>query len=363
MTLRSVALAATLACAAGASTAATTFGDHVRLSGFGTLGVATSDNGSDDFVRDGALKGAGTGLGWSVDSKLGLQADATATSWLSGTVQVLAEQRYQGVVEGRFEWAFVRVTPVQGLNLRLGRISPSMFMVSDSRNIGYANTMIRQPNEVYALAGLKTLKGGDISYAFDVAGTTLTVSALAGRSEFTNARVSIEAGQTRGLNLVWETDYGTLRVGKVTARPDVPLLPEPAHYAFSGIGYQYDGGRLVFAAEIVKRHDSDLPDMVDSKGWYVMAGWRFGSVLPYASYGRTTVKNPDLNMLNGAQTGQAVGVRWDVLNNAALKLQYDHVDPKDTMGVSYTPADRPPFTPQPKRDSSNVLSLAVEFVF
>lgn len=361
-----VALAAL--CAAPAF-AATQYGDHVRLSGFGTLGVVSSNNDESAFVRDGAPAGATESMSWKVDSKVGLQLDVKATSWLSGTLQVLAEQRYEPQITAEAEWAFIKLVPVDGLTVRLGRIAPALFMVSDSRNVGYANTTVRMPNEVYSLAGLKRLSGGDVSYRFDVAGTSLTVSALAGESEYRNVNITIPTEQTRGLNAVWETDFGTFRFGQVRTKNRVENFPTPGvttidPYTFTGAGYQLDNGKLVIGAEYVKRKSEGAPTFVNSDGWYVMGGWRFGNLLPYAFAAETKLPSDAFNTLNGKQSTYALGLRWDLVSAAAVKLQFERVDPKDTMGVSYTPA---PFDPSsfsfPARKKSNVLSLAVDFVF
>ena len=349
--------------------AATQYGDNVRLSGFGTLGAVTSDNDESAFVRDGAPSGATGTASWKVDSKLGMQVDVKATSWLSATLQVLAEQRYEPKITADFEWAFVKLTPVDGLTVRLGRIAPALFMVSDSRNVGYANTPVRMPNEVYSLAGLKRLSGADVSYRFDVAGSSLTVSALAGESEYRNANITIPTKQTRGLNVVWETDYGNFRFGQVRTKNHVENFPSPGvttvdPYTFTGVGYQLDNGKLVIGAEYVKRKSEGAPTFVNSDGWYLMGGWHFGNLLPYAFVAETKLPADAFNTLNGKQSTYALGLRWDLVSSAAVKVQFERVDPKDTMGVSYTPA---PFDPSnfsfPARKKSNVVSLAVDFVF
>jgi Gram-negative porin len=349
--------------------AATSFGDHVSLSGFGTVGVVSSDNKQDAFVRDGAPSGAGGKASWKVDSKIAVQADVTATSWLSGTVQVLAEQRYEPSVTAGFEWAFVKLKPMDGLSIRLGRIAPAMFMVSDSRNVGFANTAVRMPNEVYSLAGLKRLKGGDVSYRFGLGGTTLTVAALVGESEFENANVSLKSEDTHGLNLLWETSYGSFRIGEVRTKNVVANFIAPGvtvrdPYTFTGVGYAFDNSDWMVNAEYVQRRSELAGRFVNSDGWYVLGGYRFGNFMPYAFVAETKEPKDAVSTLNGKQSTLAVGLRWDVVSGAALKLQFEAVDPKGTMGVSHTPGARDPVTfATPVRDKSNVVSVAVDFVF
>jgi hypothetical protein len=361
--LTRLALATATLCAVPAM-AETQFGDHVTLSGFGTLGVVASDKDDVDFVRDGAPEGAGKKESWKVDSKLGLQANFTATDWLSATVQVLAEQRYEPGVTAGFEWAFVKLKPVDGLNIRLGRIAPPMFMVSDTRNVGYANTLVRQPNEVYSLAGLKRLDGGDVSYAFGIGDTTLTGTVLAGESALTNTTGTLPAKNVRGVNLVWDTEYGSFRLGQVKADMVLSSALSGAPfdlmlaYGFTGVGYQWDNGKYVLNAEYVKRTTTPRPyDGFDTTGWYVTGGYRFGNFLPYVMVADAKVKNTQVAVTNGSQRTYAAGVRWDAVTGAAVKLQLEHVDPKGTLGESFSVLSRAP------RVKTNVLSLAVDFVF
>lgn len=341
--------------------AQTQFGEHVTLSGFGTLGVVSSDSKAVDFVRDGAPEGAGRDASWKVDSKLGLQAHFTATDWLSGTVQVLTEQRYEPDLTADFEWAFVRIKPLDGLSIRLGRTAPAMFMVSDTRNVGYANTLVRQPNEVYSLAGLKQLDGGDISYSFGMGSTNMTVQGFFGKSKFdtTVQPDPFEAEKVRGLNVVWDTPWGSFRAGQVTADVIVTTIlgpvPRKVGYEFRGVGYQWDDGTSLFAAEYVERNVPAPLTSASAKGWSALGGYRFGKFLPYVMVANGKV--PSDSPIAGDQRTYAAGVRWDVMNGAAVKLQLEHVDPKGGLGSSFSLLGTAP------REKANVLSLAVDFVF
>lgn len=355
-------VAALLSCGTSAF-AATSFGEHVQLSGFGTLGVASADQDAVDFVRDGSPTGAGNSASWKVDSKLGVQMDVTATDWLSGTVQVLTMQRTKPAVAAEFEWAFVKLKPLKGLDIRVGRTAPAMFMVSDTRNVGFGNTLIRQPNEVYSLASFKRLNGGDITYTTQVAGTTVTVQAAAGKSDLYSPSNPMPIDGIRGLNLQWDTSFGSFRIGQMKADVQVPARLTPTGkglalaYTFTSVGYQWDDGNTVIAAELAERKTAAPFAFFDTKGWYVSAGHRFGSVLPYVLVAEGKAVDPVRNPTNGNQRTLALGARWDLVSNAALKVQYEMVDPKGTRGMSFSQVSNAP------RVKTNVLSVAVDFIF
>lgn len=128
-------------------------------------------------------------------------------------------------------------------------------------------------------------------------------------------------------------------------------------YTFSGIGYQYDQGNLIVGAEYVKRKVEGIFPFLGAKGWYVMGGYRFGNLTPYATLSQTRADEPMMSFISGNQDAWALGLRWDAVAGAALKVQVESVDPKGTMGASFNS-----LVPGPHA-KTNVLSLAVDFVF
>jgi hypothetical protein len=349
----------------GLAQAQRNFGEHVTLSGFGTLGAVATDNSTAPFIRDSSTSGATTSANWKVDSKLGIQADVRVNDWLSGTVQVLSEQRDEAGIKAQFEWAFIRLQPLTGLNLRLGRTAPSVFMISDSRNVGYAQTMVRMPNEVYAINSLNRVTGVDASYRMQLAGQWLTVTATAGDGTIrTRGRGQLDTESVRGLNAVLETAVGNFRLGTIETDSIIPgaavgqASDIKVPYQFSGVGYQYDEGRFLVVAEYVERKVKGFFEGFDAEGWYLMGGYRFGDLTPYVMIANTK-SAPLTKALNNAgdQRTVALGTRWDLVSGAALKLQLEHIDPRGTLGSSFSATTSPPVA------KTNVYSVALDFVF
>jgi len=65
---------------------------------------------------------------------------------------------------GEIAWAFVKAKVSDSLSFRAGRIGLPVYMISDSRNVGYANTMLRAPVEMYAQVPLERVDGVDVVY-------------------------------------------------------------------------------------------------------------------------------------------------------------------------------------------------------
>ncbi len=358
--------------------AATSLGEHITVSGFGTVGAVRTNSDEGDYVREAQAAGATTNASLKVDSNLGLQVTAKATPWLSATVQSLTAQRTTDELTSRIEWAFVKVLPAEGLSVRAGKFSLPNFLISDSRRVGYANTALRPANEVYGLDLLNGgLKGLDASYQMSVAGGSLALTALGGSSVYTATNDSpIDVRDVRGLNLVWDRDGYTARIGQITARPQLPdsivaSLPPGTGldetYKFTGAGFSMDRDNLVVQAEYVQRRSSQFDALIGADAWYLQAGYRFGNLLPYIQ--RADVKpsrDDNTFIVFGPQTSTALGLRWDAFSSAAIKFQAERVDTHGTRGVSFvTPAVMTPFGPValPVTKPVTTLSVAVDFVF
>ena len=335
-------------------------GVDFNISGFGTFGVVGTNTDSAQFVRDSQPSGADETLSYKVDSNLGLQATARVNSWLSATVQVLAEQReYSKYMTADVPWAYLKVDPVTNLSVKLGRVKMPLFAISDSRDVNYANTWIRPPNEVYSLANIEELDGGEATYSLPIGSTHLSLTGFAGNSiVYTSPAYKYNAWDIHGGEARWETEWLTVRAGIATAEAELsPGLHDK--YTFSGIGLIVDHDNVVAQAELVWRKSAGYAEYVNSSGWYVLGGYRIGEVLPYITCASTTKATPyAVGALSYNQDSQAVGVRWDAFKSADLKFQFERVDPRGTTGISFSQ-----IAPGFGNKTVDVMSLALDFVF
>lgn len=366
-----IATSALVAATPGPLSAAT-IGEHASVSGFGSTAVVVTDTDDEEFVRYGQPSGATNDPEFKVDSNLGLQLDANPTNWLSGTVQLLTQQRHEENLDSKVEWAFVGISPMDGLRVRVGRTAMPVFAISDARNVGYANDWVRPPNEVYGLALLEALDGVDVSYYLPIGSSALTVTALAGESSVHVSGQKVDMKSVIGGNVQFETEWATFRIGHIEADSqlsDLGLTGED-RYSFTGYGVAVDRNNIVARSEYVTRASDTYGDLVDAKGWYLFGGYRFGSVLPYAMYAST---EPDSGMslpgqLSDEQSTIAAGVRWDAFGSATIKFQVDRIDTNDTPGISFITEQVPlpglPITiAAPVTEVVHVATLGVDFVF
>lgn len=347
--------------------------DKITFSGFGTFGGVVTNTDDVDFRRDQQPDGANKTIDTGVDTNIGVQLNFQANSWLSATVQGLAMKRdvHEKVME--IEWAFAKVTPLPGLTIRAGRMAMPTFLVSDSRNVGYANTWLRAPNEVYGLALAPRLEGGDVTYTKEVGSVRLTGTVLAGHSKALAVGQTFDMKDVFGGNLQLQKGPFTVRAGTVSGDTVVSPVSKDK-YTFNGIGVSYDKDKILAQAEYVQRRSRDYYNTVSADGWYAMGGYRFGAFTPYAILANTkphiSGSEPPsfIGTISGKQQSFAAGLRWDVLSFASLKFQVEHVDADGTNGISFTktgPALVPglPNSMFISVDSVNVISATVDFVF
>lgn len=369
-----VTAAIVVICAGLPLRAGADIGDHVTFSGFGTVGAVRTNTDDAEFGRDRQLGGATKSLDFQVDSDIGLQLSARANSWLSATVQGLAVKRDDEDPRLEAEWAFVKVGPVAGLALRVGRMALPTFVVSDSRNVGFANTWLRAPNEVYGLAMLRRMDGADLTYGHAFGPVRLTATVLAGDSELRALGTDYDANKVRGANVQLQLGAVAVRAGKVISDVYVTDANPRERYAFTGYGITYDKGNVIAQAEYVQRRADFYYNLVAANGWYTMGGYRFGAFTPYAIYSSTRPRSSSdylplqtmYPLISYQQKTVALGLRWDAASFADVKFQVERANTDGGPGISFSSPDAPAAALRfavPVSKPVNVISVAVDFVF
>lgn len=150
------------------------------------------------------------------------------------------------------------------------------------------------------------------------------------------------------------------------------------------VGASYDPGNWLLMSEWAKSVNGAL--VANSTAWYVTGAYRFKRLTPYLTVGQVEARRKDAPgiataglppslaeaaaMLNGgrtavltafapSQSSVSLGVRWDVVKDIDLKLQFDRVR-LDSNSNGRLENVQPGFRPG---DQVNVFSLAMDFVF
>jgi hypothetical protein len=345
------------------------------FSGFGTVGVVHSSEDRADFTSS-VFKpnGAGYTRSWSpaVDSLIGGQVIATFTPQLSAMVQAISEQNYNNTYTPHIEWANLKYQFTPDASIRVGRIVLASFLVSDTRNVGYANPWVRPPVEVYSLVPIDRSDGVDASYRLHFG---QLVQTFVGTYGATSSQQPTGGGAeaTHQWNISDTVEYGEATVRIAYQRADLTLDglhtffggfgqfglqgeaiadrydPYQKPIAFIGIGGMYNPGDWFITGEWGTSQSHSV--LGESTAWYLSGGYRWAKFTPYLTYGElkansntsdpgltvstlppflvgpATGLNAGLNAILGSiavQSTSSAGVRWDFVRNVDLKLQYDH---------------------------------------
>jgi hypothetical protein len=380
--------------------------------GFGTLGLTHVTEERADLLPNPLVEfGAGYTDSWSykMDSRLGAQVDARFNSQFSGLLQVTSEQRHDGSFQPQVELANLKYQPTSDLSIQMGRVVLASFMISDYRLVGYANHWVRPPTEVYNLIPITHIDGVNVRYRERFNEVTNTTQLSYGDTE-RKGPDGIVIKSKNGWGFTNITEYGaaafnvTYQQGRLdttypTLQPLFSALRSPAlgplsaagtaladkydpdnkKVTFVGVGASYDPGHWFMRGEWGRVNTRSL--LGERSGWYVTSGYRAGSFTPYFIYSQSKVLsatsdpglpplsasivelnnglNQTLGRFNNAQKTLAAGIRWDFAKQAALKLQFDHVDlPPNSYGALAN--IQPGFTPG---GSYNVISFTLDFLF
>lgn len=319
---------------------------NFRLSGFGTLGAVHTSTNDVLFNYPGQGGGAGTTPSASPDSKIAVQGTYKFTPTVSATTQIMTRYDADGQYVPTPDWLFAKWQAMPTLSFRAGRMGAPYFMVSDFRNVGYANTPVRPPLDVYGQVPTDQFEGADVTFQHNLGSITFNATLWGGESK-ADYRSAIKKGATaiepstfelkkqKGINLTAEMDNGlTLRAGYSKAKINISsssidtLMATgaalsvysasvgPVNTAFQSIGNQtinsvsaiglndknisflafgasYDQDEWVISGEYTKRRSSGF--IADTTGWYGLVGYRVAKFTPYVGLSRLTVNSANVS--------------------------------------------------------------------
>jgi hypothetical protein len=401
----------TIALAVAASLPALASAVDFSYSGFSTAAYAQSDTDLAQVGYIGQPDGIDSDGTFTTDSKLGVQVTAKFNDQFSATVQGVAYADLTADWEPHLDWAYVRYQPTSKLSARAGYLRAPTFMYSDSVFIGYANSWVRPPLEVYGLSPAYQLRGVDLSYRDTIGPVTVTLQPYYGDSKLDagDPPLEIEVSEWAGMavtgevgSFMFRAGYAALELGTTTAQLVGPIstLRSMAALGCTGcavdangldldgtkinnidVGVQFDNGTSLAIAEVARR-DTDSYVTVAMTSAYVTYGHRFGAFMPYGTIAAArrddsnmgsaipagtpfsplaAIANATLAGGNDDQDSYTLGLRYEVpsfsvLKGAIVKLQYDHIEAKEGNGMF--------INVQPGFDGdTDMISASFDFIF
>lgn len=376
-----------------------------RLGGFGTFGAGYHGSDGLTYRRDLEQAGGHEGgrIGFRGDSRIGVQASATIDGRWSAQIQSVSRLDSEGKWTPQLSWTFLRYTPSDSLDMRVGRLGVDLYLDGDSRHVGYAFTAVRPAPEVLGMVTQDLFDGIDLTLRRPAGDGLLSLRLYGGRSR---GNFSLYGNQYRppdahrlGATLDWVSEGLTLRAawGDTHTSNDRALAPlaaalaaapgaiapqraaqidESHHLTFAGLGALYERGAFSAQALFSWSRFSQFPTY-RGNGASLLLAYRVGAWKPYVTYSRLSLdpqESRDLTLpapLAGLQATYdrtvdrltmnqrtiGAGVRYDFARNYALKFQIDHIDAARSVLIVDSSS-------MPARDVSMTLySITLDFVF
>jgi len=140
-------------------------------------------------------------------------------------------------------------------------------------------------------------------------------------------------------------------------------------------GFSTEQKNLIVQGEFTARNSAGF--ISDTRAFYINGGYRFDKLTPYVGYSHMKVVSPNEstpfygNALNGninlllravdySQNTKTFGVKYDVVDNLALKLQFDRITPDKDKGRSGLLSKNSSFD---KNEAINTITFTTDFVF
>lgn len=354
-----------------------TFTDRISVNGFIRFAMETQNNIKDVAGNELAYRGRLAADEWDNRrlTRAGLQLNARISEEAEAVVQLLSRGTDDFAVET--QWAYIGYNLRPDLKVRAGRIVLPFYLHSQYLNVGYAYPWVELPTEIYGAIPIDTMEGLDATWSFNTGNINHSMNVYWGSMSVDVADRLFEVNHQRGANLrsslgnftTWLSYTSSLVTLDLTgaapapfaANDFVPYSLDNTYAHYTGVGLQYDNGSLVMMGELTELK-IDAPDnwFPTQPGGYVMAGYRFGKLMPHITWAFMDAQgSSSVSTLPGQalfsnyadrQKSWTLGARYELTSGVALKAEasryYDFAnDGQNTRGAFDGPADPscPPF--------------------
>lgn len=377
----------------------------LRINGFATLGVTKAGSeqlGARNFVsEEGVFNGD-----WSpkLDSKIGLQVNYTASPTFAFNLQFMLQDKPSNSLEESIRSAYVDVTLNPELTLRVGRLLTDIYMLSEYRDVGFAQLWTHPPAEFYGHVPSAYADGTVLIHSININDGLLRTRAWYANSKYSfisaSTHVDADLKPTFGFSTTWESADWQLRATYSKAKyngsrsstygpvydylrgavnlgwPEAPAIADYYDRDAYWLNYYTLGAAYTKRGWTVQAEASRIETQLNNyDAAYILIGKRFDNITPYVSAAwsendRVTIDSapPWLSELQGYaqnladayhvdQRTVSIGTRWDVTHSIAIKAQWDRTRVGDYGGFLYeqkSPA---------QADTLNRFTLAVDFLF
>ncbi|MEY8263044.1 MAG: hypothetical protein RPR98_02465, partial [Bermanella sp.] len=196
---------------------------ELSLSGFGTLGVVSSDSKQYGYRTDlDQSRGSFNGNPQFTSSVLGLQLDYPLGVTTDLVFQSVYNNQHDPSLNTTTRLAFVRYTANPNWSLRVGRTALDLFLLTEYRDVGFGYVWAHTPSEVYGLVPYRYLDGADITHSLKINRLNLRSKLFVGTNTADLAsyenRESVKLSDMIGLSFNLEASHWSLQYRYTSAQ-------------------------------------------------------------------------------------------------------------------------------------------------
>ena len=330
---------------------------EIKLNGFGSVAVGTVIEG-DEFLADFPKTGIyNDDLSLDPDTTLGLQLSSYFTDKFSLIAQVAVHGASD--YDPEIDWLYLNYYLTPELSVQAGRKRLPLYYYSDYFDVGYAYYWIRPPPDVYTWQ-ITNYNGASLLYETAIGQWDTSLSLYFGSEESEdNELLSLLFGVS--VDETWKNMVGivgtmsnhwldlrlTHMQGLIDRKISGVSVINDSKQLFLGLSVNMTFDRLLILSEYnyYRRPDND----VEHNAFMLSFGYQIGELTPHITRSGFIQDISTLGNDDEKHFTTSVGLRWDVSDNIAAKVQYDMVEDEGVV--------------VPIKGDSESISFAVDFVF
>lgn len=308
---------------------------ETRISGYGSF-VAGKTISGQQFLSDYPKTGVyDKDWSFSPDTSIGIQLTHEIDTDYSFIVQLNAHGARE--YEAEINWAYFNYQIDTELSVQIGRKRLPLYYYSDFFDLGYAYNWIRPPADNYTWQ-ISNYNGVSLLYEPQLASWDVSFNFYTGREDSENndllsylSTANVDETWKNIVGVVGEFSYSWLNIRLTAMSSELDrsingtLVAENVVQVFSGVSVNVTRDDFALLSEFnsYKRDD----DNIDVQTRMISLSYTIRDVIPYISYSEFSQK---LTPAGGDEnhTTRSLGIRWDILRDTALKIQYDKIDDK-----------------------------------
>ncbi|TMN91365.1 hypothetical protein CWB72_06870 [Pseudoalteromonas phenolica] len=392
--------------------------ERATISGFGNIGAVHSNSDIYRFRTDISRENDNfeDSIDFNAISSLGLQTDIVLHPDFDFVGQVIYRGQKHITLDDTLSLAFLRYKPTPSWEVRVGRTLLDLYLLTEYRDIGFAYPWSKVPTEIYGLLPYRSLDGADFIYFISKGALDYRVKLFTGESTsniaLDNENVELTIDDVIGLSVELSQFDWTLSLKHTQAKTknnistmtsiiaglqqipkqiwpdktqfinDFSLVNKTAY--FSSAGLKYDIGAFTFLTELAHlRSDSSVVSAV--KSGYISSTYNFDKGQVFYTYAIAKSKTSEFNdavniqrflpnqveeiilavnesfrVFSPNQQTHSIGMRYDLKDNIAIKVQLDHSNINAQGGTLWSYQGMNTLAP---KESFSTFFISVSFTF